>query len=205
MASSNSKTDLESAGPIPSLRHIERFKTNPLIAIQQVKINVRKRVATGLDVNDMGSETTVVTDEYVDAATFVKVFDAGIKASYDLSNAAFKVYQLVLQVTGRGKRDADEITLHPVMVEDAPVKMSVDTYWRGLRELVSKRFIAASLIPHRYWLNPHFFVKGDTFKIVRRYQIAEKAKTRVATTKLTPLQEPDMPPNLFESVVSGSD
>ena len=191
MATPNRKNEL----PTPvDLRRLPRHDTNPLVAPQRVKLGVRKRAATGIDVNDVATTTTVVTDELVDATTFVKVYDAGIRAAFDLSKAAAKVYQLVLQITGQGPRNADMITLHPSILEASPIKMSEDTYWRGMRELIAKKFLAAYTIPHRYWLNPHFFVKGSTLTIVRRYEIAA-----AEAQKVVPASQPAaLPPSLFD-------
>jgi hypothetical protein len=198
MSAPNRKTDSDTATDLAvvDLRRLPRYDKNPLVKPQAVKLGVRRAAATGIDVNDAATTTTVITDEIVDATRFVKVFDAGIKAAYDLSSAASKVYQLVLQATGRGRRNADEITLHPSMVTHAPVKMSEDTYWRGLRELIAKRFIAAHIIPHRYWVNPHFFVKGSTLQIVSRYQLAEeRERSEQTTVEAAPAA---LPPSLFD-------
>lgn len=178
-----------------NLRRLPRHATNPLIETQRVKLGVRKRAAIGQDVNDMGRTTTIVTEEIVDASKFVKVYEAGLKASYELSSAAMKVWQLVLEVTGRGSMNSDEITLHSSLLEKAPVKMSEDTYERGLRELVAKRFLAAHVVPYRYWVNPHFFIKGSTFNIVQRYQIAEQ---QLATKKPIATTTAALPPSLFD-------
>jgi hypothetical protein len=74
--------------------------------------------------------------------------------------------------------------------------MSEDTYWRGLRELIGKKFLAAHTVPHRYWLNPHFFVKGDAFIIARRYERAAQEKAKAVQH-----EPPALPPSLFESEV----
>jgi hypothetical protein len=78
--------------------------------------------------------------------------------------------------------------------------MSEDTYWRGMRELIAKKFLAAHTIPHRYWLNPHFFVKGSTLTIVRRYEIAAaKAQTVEQLPASPPATLPAVPPSLFDA------
>jgi hypothetical protein len=156
---------------------------------------------TGRDVSDMAADTTIVTEEFVDAKTFVKIFDAGVRAAYELSNPAFKVFQLVLSLVSKGRMNGDSVLLHPSLIDEGPMKMSPQTYWRGLRELTEKGFVAASTVPSQYWINPHFFCKGDVYTIVSRYHRATKAQAIEQTTAIGST----VPPSLFDGESNAND
>ena len=178
-----------------TLRQLPRYKTNPLIVTRELRLRKQKRVMTGRDVSDLAADTTIVTEEFVDSQTFVKIFDAGVRAAYELSNPAFKVFQLVLSLVSKGRMNGDSVLLHPSLIDEGPMKMSPQTYWRGMRELSEKGFIAASTVPSQYWINPHFFCKGDVYTIVSRYHRTTKAR---AIEQTTAINSKRVPPSLFD-------
>lgn len=177
-----------------TLRQLPRYKTNPLVVNRELRLRKQKRVMTGRDVSDLAADTTIVTEEFVDSQTFVKIFDAGVRAAYELNNPAFKVFQLVLSLVSKGRMNGDSVLLHPSLIGEGPMKMSPQTYWRGMRELSEKGFIAASTVPSQYWINPHFFCKGDVYTIVSRYHRTTKARAIEQTTAI----KSSVPPSLFD-------
>ena len=48
--------------------------------------------------------------------------------------------------------------------------MSESTFMRGMRELVEKKFIAATPTLGVYWLNPDFVWNGDRLAFVKEYR-----------------------------------
>jgi len=178
-------TVLEAPIPVaaPQLRKLTRYPMNPLLEATEVRskrkttraLSRGKLIAsqTGESVGD----TALYSTREVDDATFVKVFDAGIQASFDLTGPAFKVFQLVLRLVASGRMQNDQIVMHVSLATDAtsPLRMSDKTFWRGMKELVAKRFIAAGTIPGMFWINPHLFFKGDRLLIVNEY-VRQKKK-----------------------------
>ncbi len=82
-----------------------------------------------------------------DDAKFVKVFAAGVAASYGLSETAQRVFQVVLDqyqrtpMTG-GIADTVESFWFGHGIEGRDVGLSESTWNRGLRELLELRFIS---------------------------------------------------------------
>lgn len=152
---------------------------NPLVEPQTIKAK-RRLVKSGRTedlVNQATGEITGVAAihqiEERDDAEFVKVFAAGVAASYDLTKTAQRVFQVVLdqyQRTPMSKGYADYVNLFWFGdgIEGRDVGMSEKTFQRGLKELLAKRFIypkdSAS-----FWTNPALFFKGDRVLFIKEY------------------------------------
>lgn len=109
-----------------------------------------------------------------DDAEFVKVFAAGVAASYELSKTAQRVFQLVLDQyqrtpMSRGYADAVSLFWFNGGIDGRAVDMSERTFQRGLRELLEKRFLHPKE-PSTYWTNPALFFKGDRVLFIKEYR-----------------------------------
>lgn len=165
-------TDLRSIVPSPT--------ENPLVEPQQVKTK-RRLVKSGRSedlVNPVTGEVTGVAAihqvEERDDAEFVKVFAAGVAASYELSRTAQRVFQVVLDQyqrtpMTRGYADAIDLYWFGNGIEGRDAGMSEYTFKRGLRELLDKRFLYPKT-PTSFWTNPALFFKGDRVMFIREYR-----------------------------------
>lgn len=161
-----------------NLRKLDYSPTiNPLVEPQEIK-SKRRYVKSGRAddlINPATGEVVGVAAihqvEERDDAEFVKVFAAGVAASYELTKTAQRVFQIVLdqyQRTPMSKGFADYVNLFWFGdgIEGRDVGMSEKTFQRGLKELLEKRFIypkdSAS-----YWTNPALFFKGDRVMFIR--------------------------------------
>lgn len=161
---------------ISNLRYIERHNENPLVEAGEIKTKQKtvRAFGTGNMVDTITGEvvagTAIVVRKKVDDEHFVKVFAEGVKASFDLKPSGFKVFQLVLKAAQNGAFGADSIYLYFMnAVEDPDMPISRQTFHKGLKELIEKRFVAASTQPNIYWINPHLFFKGDRVAFVTEY------------------------------------
>jgi hypothetical protein len=123
---------------------------------------------------EISAVSTIHMVEERDDAEFVKVFAAGVAASYDLSRTAQRVFQVVLdqyQRTPMSRGFADYVNLlwFDDGLEGRDVGMSEYTFKRGLRELLDKRFIAAK-DGVSFWTNPALFFKGDRVMFIKEYR-----------------------------------
>jgi len=163
-----------------NLRKLDYSPTiNPLVEPQEIKSKRRYVRATRADefINSTTGEVFVSAIHQVeekDDAEFVKVFAAGVAASYELSKTAQRVFQVVLdqyQRTPMSKGFADSVNLFWFGngIEGRDVGMSEKTYQRGLKELLEKRFLhpkdSAS-----FWCNPALFFKGDRVMFIKEYR-----------------------------------
>lgn len=158
------------------LRYIERYSENPLVQAGEIKTKQKtvRPFATGMMVDSITGEvlagTAIVVRQTVDEEHFVKVFAEGVKAAYDLTPSGYKVFQIVLKATQRAAVGEDKIYLHFMdAVEDPDMPISRQTFHKGLKELLSKGFVAASDRPGMFWINPHLFFKGDRVAFVKEY------------------------------------
>jgi hypothetical protein len=165
---------------LKDLRHAYSPTVNPLIEPQQITTKrryVRSGRADELMNTATGEITAVATIYQVeerDDAEFVKVFAAGVSASYELTKTAQRVFQVVLdqyQRTPMNRGYADYVNLFWFGdgIEGRDVGMSERTFMRGLKELIEKKFIA-SKDGTGFWTNPALFFKGDRVMFVKEYR-----------------------------------
>lgn len=153
---------------------------NPLMQPQEVTTK-RRYVRSGRSEDLINPATgeihgvaTVHQVEERDDAEFVKVFAAGVAASYDLGRTAQRVFQVVLdqyQKTpmSRGYADAVDLYWFGDGIEGKDVGIKERTWQRGLKELLEKRFLWPKT-PTSYWVNPALFFKGDRVMFIKEYR-----------------------------------
>ena len=153
---------------------------NPLVEPQAIQ-SKRRYVRSGRSEDLINPATgeihgvaTIHLVEERDDAEFVKVFAAGVSASYELSKTAQRVFQVVLdqyQRTPMNRGFADSIDLYWFGdgIEGRDVGLSERTFRRGLIELIEKRFLAPKT-PSSYWTNPALFFKGDRVLFIKEYR-----------------------------------
>lgn len=153
---------------------------NPLIEPQQITTK-RRFVRSGradelisASTGEIHSVATIHQVEERDDAEFVKVFAAGVAASYELTKTGQRVFQVILdqyQRTPMSRGFADYVNLlwFDQGIEGRDVGMSEKTFQRGLKELLVKRFIAPK-DGVSFWTNPSLFFKGDRVMFIKEYR-----------------------------------
>lgn len=164
--------------------HLDKLKysptINPLMQPQQITTK-RRYVRSGKSEDLINSSTgeivgvaTIHQVEERDDAEFVKVFAAGVSASYELSKTAQRVFQVVLdqyQRTPMSRGFADYVNLFwfDDGLDGRSVGMKEDTFKKGLRELLDKSFLAPKDTVS-FWTNPALFFKGDRVMFIKEYR-----------------------------------
>jgi hypothetical protein len=155
-------------------------EANPLIEPREITLK-RRRVRTGksrdmLDpiTNEVIGVTAVFQIEEKDDAEFVKVFAEGVKAAFNLTKTAYRVFHAVLDVyqgtrMSGGYVDSVYLAWFDGGLSGAQIDMSEYTFKRGLRELLDKSFLAPRS-PNLFWVNPTLFFKGDRVAFVKEYR-----------------------------------
>ena len=154
---------------------------NPLLDPKTIAMK-RKQVQSGLaqkslvdiDTGELVATAVIKSIEDKDSAEFVKIFAAGIAASYDLTHTGQRVFQTILQEYERtpmhgGFADSIYIAWFGDGLSGRAINMSEKTFNRGLRELLDKQFIAPQR-PNTFWVNPALFFKGDRVLFVKEYR-----------------------------------
>lgn len=175
------KLQVEQKKKLPRLRALTYSPdVNPLVEPQQIQVKKRwvksgrsedlVNPATG----EISSVAAIHQVEERDDAEFVKVFAAGVRAIYDLTKTASRVFQVVLETYQRepmSKGFADSIYLawFDGGLSGQSIGMSEATFNRGMRELVDKGFIYPRS-PSLFWVNPSMFFKGDRVLFIKEYR-----------------------------------
>lgn len=163
-----------------SRRGATRHKTNPFVETAALATSTRiRRVADRsgdklMVVNPDGGEILGASgfwhEQVVDKTQFVKLYINGVKAFKELTGAGTRVFELLyLQVQNNiGK---DRVVLSFNEIDQVATPISEATFYRGMRELVEKQFIAESLVPSLYFVNPDYMWNGDRLAFVRAYRL----------------------------------
>lgn len=170
--------------PALSRRGTKKYKANPFVlaASANTKQGV-KRIS-----NKNGDRMMVVSEstgeivapagfwqaQEVDKTQFVKLYVNGVKAFKELTGAGTKVFEvLYLRVQAGIGKDVVYLSFHDI--DQLATPMSESTFMRGMRELVAKNFIAESMSPTRYFLNPDFLWNGDRLAFVKEFYVKGSA------------------------------
>jgi hypothetical protein len=175
-----------------SRRGAEKHTQNPFIgdAVTNTKTGVKRISNKGGDRMMVVSESTgeIVAPagfwqaQEVDKSQFVKLYVNGVKALKDLTGAGTKVFELLyLEVQKNIGKDA--VWLSYTMIDQEVSKISRTTFFKGMKELVEKGFIAESTTQNRYFINPDFIWNGDRLAFVKEYRL-KKSRSNADTKTL---------------------
>lgn len=182
----------------PNLRKLEYHPDqNPLVEGRAISLK-RREVRTGLrrelvdpKTGELHGVATVHTIEDVDSEQFVKVFAAGVKAMFDLSRTAERVFKLVLHAyetepMSGGFADSVYLAWFDGGLSGQAIGMSEDTFQRGLKELLGKGFLAPRA-PNVFWVNPSLLFKGDRVLFLKEYRRKRSTKHAAVSDKQSTL------------------
>ena len=142
----------------------------------------------------------------VDRAQFIKLYINGVKAFRDLTSAGARVFE-VLYLQMQANPGRDKITLSFLRIDQQITPMSEKTYHRGMRELLEKRFIAESVVPGDYFLNPDYLFNGDRLAFVQEFRLKSAPAGAAGVRQIEQPRESVTPANLLrgEGEASGKD
>ena len=182
-----------------SRRGLTQYKTNPFVLAASLATKTKvRRIA-----NDKGDKMMVVSEhgEYmapagfwhaqtVDKTQFVKLYVNGVKAFKELSNAGTTVFEL-LYLEMQKNIGKDKVYLSFQAIDQEATPLSERTFYRGMKELTEKHFLAESISPNIYFVNPDYMWNGDRLAFVREFRL-KGAKVRDELTQ-----------DMFESLPEG--
>ena len=131
----------------------------------------------------------------VDKTQFVKLYVNGVKAFKDLSGGGTKVFE-VLYLRVQESIGKDSLWLTFPSIDQVETPMGQATFYRGMKELLEKGFIAESLTPGLYYLNPDYMWNGDRLAFVKEYRLKSTSKSPRLKDTNTPDMFDDAPPAL---------
>ncbi len=160
--------------------------SNPLLQGLDVQTKKKKIVRTQfqtpvLETGEIHCSNIFSTKE-IDEKQFVKVFNDGVKAMFDLTQTAHRVFCKILEeyekepMTG-GYIDAIQLAWFNGGLSGESIGMHKRTFNRGLAELIDKRFLAPKA-PNTYWVNPSLFFRGDRVRFINEFKVKRTKELR---------------------------
>lgn len=123
--------------------------------------------------------------EEVDQTKFIKLYVNGVKAVKELTSAGTKMLEL-LYIEMQKNIGKDQAHLSFSAVDQTSNPISEATFYRGMKELVEKGFLAESMSTSLYFVNPDYLWNGDRLAFVKEYRLKRK-RDKATDTRTLPL------------------
>lgn len=163
-----------------------RYETNPFVVDAAMHSSSRTKKI----INSDGSQMMIVSNgtgevlgqagfwrgQKVESTQFVKLYINGVKGIKELSAAGTKAFEILyLKVQENIGKDTLWLTFPSIDQNITPIGET--TFYRGMKELLEKNFIAESVVPGRYFLNMDFMWNGDRLSFVNEFWRENDSRT----------------------------
>lgn len=172
---------------------------NPFCFETEIKIETRKRnltVSRGTELIERKDTSktyfaNIVHTQEVDKEEFIKLYTSQIKAYFDLTKTAYKVFFIFLRIyqDSIGK-DHFYLSCKKAMSLAEKIDhfiLSESIFYRGIKELIEKRIIAKTNEKNWYFINPAIVFNGDRARfvseIIKKKEVMEEQPESVASTE----------------------
>lgn len=172
-------------------RGMKKYRSNPFVDGTCMRQGVRKisnpagdklMVVSGETGEIVGPAGFWQTQE-VDKSQFVKLYVNGVRAFKELTGAGAKVFEILfIEMQKNIGKDKIYLTFQSINQEVSP--MSEATFYRGLRELTQKKFIADCVEPGMFFINPDYLWNGDRMAFVKEFRV-KRSKGEIERDTLT--------------------
>lgn len=180
-----------------SRRGVKIFDKNPFVAeaAKNAKIG-RKRI-----VNKTGDKLMIVNGDTgeivapagfheiveVDKTAFVKLYINGVRAFKGLKAAGTAVFEVIYREVQEAFGE-DELYLHYAGIDQHVTPMSEATFYRGMKEMLEKGFIAESTRPNVYFLNIDYLFSGNKLAFIKEFRLKDPARKPKEVADLSSVQ-----------------
>ncbi|MEI2351398.1 hypothetical protein V7R93_17900 [Klebsiella pneumoniae] len=171
---------------------------NPFCFETEIKIETRKKnltVSRGTELIERKDTSrsyfaNIVHTQEVDKEEFIKLYTSQIKAYFDLTKTAYKVFFIFLRIyqDAIGK-DHFYLSCKKAMSLAEKIDhfvLSESIFYRGIKELIEKRIIAKTNEKNWYFINPAIVFNGDRARfvseIIKKKEVMEEQPESVAST-----------------------
>jgi len=167
-----------------------KYADNPFIyetanntknGIKRITDKTGKKMMVINDGGEVIAEAGFWQIEEVDKTQFVKLYINGVKAFKELSGAGTKVFEL-LYLELQKNIGIDTIYLSLADVNQSATPIGKTTFFKGMKELLDKGFIAETTRTNQYYINPDYVFNGNRLALVKEYRITRNVKTIDPTT-----------------------
>jgi hypothetical protein len=182
------------SGGTKSRRGVKRHEENPFMALAAINTKIGSKRIT----NKTGEQMMIVSQETgeiiapagfhtvieVDKNQFVKLYINGVKAFRGLKAAGTTVFEVIYMAIQK-QIGQDDLYIHYNSIDHSITPMSEATFYRGMKELIEKGFIAESTRPNIYFLNVDYLFNGNRLAFIKEYRLKDpSAKPTSETDKL---------------------
>ncbi|WP_299999575.1 hypothetical protein [uncultured Cedecea sp.] len=171
---------------------------NPFCFDTELKIETRKKnltVSRGTELIERKDTSksyfaNIVHTQEVDKEEFIKLYTSKIKAYFDLTKTAYKVFFIFLRIyqDAIGK-DHFYLSCKKAMSLAEKIDhfaLSESIFYRGVKELIEKRIIAKTNEKNWYFINPAIVFNGDRARfvseIVKKKEVIEEQPESITCT-----------------------
>lgn len=164
-----------------------RYENNPLVKPRELVMKERTvkvgsaRELVDVSTGEISNVNAIYQRKIVDSERFAKIYLDGLAKTFDMTKTAQRVFQSILKLC---EKDTDSLWLNFMLVSKHDPDMPESTFYRGLKELLDREFVAHSDVPNKFWINPHLFFNGDRVKFITEYvregsrRVPDDVKTR---------------------------
>lgn len=177
-----------------SLRGSKSWRENPFIestveAVSEHTI-VQKRFArsemknkaaiVNVGSGDIVGETALMTYKTVDNEQFAKVYTKGVAKWSGMTPSTARVFEYILNSL---KPNDDTVMVYePIFLEEND-GISKNSFYRAIGWLIKNEFIAKSVYPNVYFINPTLFFNGSRLALVEVWETEEASRERIKNFK----------------------
>lgn len=175
-----------------SRRQLPRFDTNPFVdtaLLNQLSgaKNVYYTQTTQHSLIDLKTQeitpaqTQIIKTVRADKEQFVKIYTTHLKAFFELNQTAYKILQYVLYTVQNEAINTDRVYLNLTSAQAYFAQIgqtcSSSSYYKGMKDLVVKLFIAETTSQNLYYINPKLFFNGDRVQFLTTFEVDNPKKT----------------------------
>ena len=175
---------------------LKRYDTNPFLKnehlIHKKTKTIFPQVITNKEIKagevTIGEGLCIKTEKEVCGEKFIKVYARYCGVWFDLSNAAMRVFGLIFCFVMESPNGTTMFYLSPI---DPKIKKHIKTetlFYRAIRELIDRGFLARHIAESWYWVNPFILGKGDLIKTI---SVLKLNKSSESLNKITELLDPN--------------
>jgi hypothetical protein len=172
------------SGGTKSRRGVKRHEENPFMALAAINTKIGSKRITSQETGEIIAPAGFHTVIEVDKNQFVKLYINGVKAFRGLKAAGTTVFEVIYMAIQK-QIGQDDLYIHYNSIDHSITPMSEATFYRGMKELIEKGFIAESTRPNIYFLNVDYLFNGNRLAFIKEYRLKDpSAKPTSETDKL---------------------
>ncbi len=135
---------------------------------------------TDNDEQEVNGTSAIYTYQEVDESKFIKIFTQNIKAMYELTGSAYKIFVLLLKalqdVISKDTVFFDYDTAKEIQYNLTTTELARSTYEKAILELVEKKFLAPHKRRGMFYINPALIFNGDRVVFMQEFKKQKEEK-----------------------------